>query len=52
MIVGVGGFLGIGEKDVLLDRSRLAFVATDSGVKIVVDTSEAELKSLPAYKKQ
>jgi sporulation protein YlmC with PRC-barrel domain len=52
VIVGVGGFLGIGEKDVVLDRSRLNFVATPRGVKVVVDTNETELKSLQAYTKQ
>jgi sporulation protein YlmC with PRC-barrel domain len=51
VIVGVG-VLGIGEKDVVLDRSRLNFVTTPRGVKVVIDTTEAELKSLPAYTTQ
>jgi sporulation protein YlmC with PRC-barrel domain len=50
VIVGIGGFLGIGEKNVLLDMSKLTFVPTDDGgAKIVIDTSKADLESMPAY---
>jgi sporulation protein YlmC with PRC-barrel domain len=50
VIVGIGGFLGIGEKNVLLDMSKLTFVPTDDGgAKIVLDTSKADLESMPAY---
>jgi hypothetical protein len=53
VIVGVGGFLGLGEKDVVLDMSKLKIAATDSGkVKIIVQTSPEELKNMPAFTKK
>jgi hypothetical protein len=53
VIVGVGGFLGLGEKDVVLDMSKLKIAATESGkVKIVVQTTPEELKSMPAFTKK
>jgi PRC-barrel domain len=52
VIVGVGGFLGMGEKDVVLDMSKLQIAATDDGnVKVVTQTSQEELKNLPAFAK-
>jgi hypothetical protein len=53
VIVGVGGFLGLGEKDVVLDMSKLKIAAMDSGkVKIIVQTSPEELKNMPAFTKK
>ena len=53
VIVGVGGFLGLGEKDVVLDMSKLKIAATDSGkVKIIVQTSPEELKNMPSFTKK
>ncbi|HYM99288.1 MAG TPA: PRC-barrel domain-containing protein [Aestuariivirgaceae bacterium] len=53
VIVGVGGFLGMGEKDVVLDMSKLSFVTTDNGnLKVVAQTSQEELKNMPAFSKQ
>jgi hypothetical protein len=53
VIVGVGGFLGMGEKDVVLDMSKLKMAATENGsLKIIVQTTPEELKSMPAFKKQ
>jgi len=53
VIVGVGGFLGMGEKDVVLDMSKLKIAATDSGkVKIIVQTTPEELKNMPAFTKK
>lgn len=53
VIVGVGGFLGMGEKDVVLDMSKLKIAATESGkVKIIVQTSPEELKNMPAFTKK
>jgi ribosomal 30S subunit maturation factor RimM len=53
VIVGVGGFLGMGEKDVVLDMSKLKIAATDSGkVKIIVQTTPEELKNMPAFSKK
>jgi hypothetical protein len=50
VIVGVGGFLGIGEKDVVLDMSKLQIAATDDGnLKVVAQTSQEELQNMPAF---
>ncbi len=53
VIIGIGGFLGMGEKDVVVDVSRLSFVPTDNGgAKIVIDTTKNELETLPNYTKK
>jgi hypothetical protein len=53
VIVGVGGFLGLGEKDVVLDMSKLKMAATEDGnLKIVVQTTPEELKNMPAFTKK
>jgi len=53
VIVGVGGFLGMGEKDVVLDMSKLKMAATENGsLKIVVQTTPEELKNMPAFTKK
>jgi hypothetical protein len=53
VVVGVGGFLGIGEKDVVLDMSKLQMAATSDGnLKIVVQTTPDELKNMPAFTKK
>jgi len=53
VIVGVGGFLGLGEKDVVLDMSKLKMAAMENGsLKIIVQTTPEELKNMPAFKKQ
>jgi len=53
VIVGVGGFLGMGEKDVVLDMSKLKMAATEDGnLKIVVQTTPDELKNMPAFTKK
>jgi hypothetical protein len=48
VIVGVGGFLGVGERDVALTWKN--FQITDNGDKIMVDTTKEKLKAMPAYK--
>jgi hypothetical protein len=53
VIVGVGGFLGMGEKDVVLDMSKLKMAAMENGsLKIIVQTTPEELKNMPAFKKR
>ena len=52
VIVGVGGFLGIGEKEVALDFSRLNFVAgNDNRLIVVSDVSRQELEDATAYER-
>lgn len=52
IIVGVGGFVGIGEKDVAIDMSQLKFV-TEKGDSddyfLVVSASAAGVKEAPEY---
>ncbi len=52
VIVGVGGFLGLGEKDVALPFDQLTF-AKDADGKLIVTTgmTKASLESAPAYVK-
>jgi len=54
VVLGVGGFLGIGEKDVAINMSKLKFVTrtdTDKGdYYIVVKSTKKELESAPSYK--
>jgi sporulation protein YlmC with PRC-barrel domain len=52
VIIGIGGFLGIGEKNVAVDLAQLSFATTDSGLKIVMDASKADLENLPAFNAQ
>jgi sporulation protein YlmC with PRC-barrel domain len=48
-VVGVGGFLGIGEKDVALTFSSIRAQQRDNEWQLVTDTTKAALKEAPAY---
>jgi len=48
VIVGVGGFLGLGERDVALRWDQLTMADNDQ--KIVVNMTKEELKALPAHR--
>jgi sporulation protein YlmC with PRC-barrel domain len=45
VVVEAGGFLGIGEKDVIVDISRLA----KSGDAVVLDMTKADIEALPEW---
>jgi len=50
-VVGVGGFLGIGEKDVALSPDAIMAVAQDDGtVRLSTLETEESLKAAPAFK--
>lgn len=49
VIVGVGGFLGIGEKEVAVDFQRLSWVHRDDEKQLVLDASSAELNNAPSF---
>ncbi|WP_417684009.1 PRC-barrel domain-containing protein [Roseibium sp.] len=52
VIVGVGGFLGIGEKDVAVDFDRLAMVAVDDDeLRVTSDVSKEELEAAQEYER-
>jgi sporulation protein YlmC with PRC-barrel domain len=49
VILGVGGFLGIGEKDVLVSMRSINMQRDGDNVKLVVDASKEILTSAPSY---
>lgn len=54
VIVGVGGFLGIGEKDVAVDMSQIQFVSDGDDADeyfLVVNASAVGVKEAPAYQR-
>ena len=48
VVVGVGGFLGIGEKHVALPWNALTI--SDNGEKVMADVTKDSLKGLPDYR--
>ena len=50
-IVGVGGYLGIGEKDVVVSYDTLMLTENidDGSLRIYANVTEEQLKDLPAY---
>ena len=50
LVVGVGGFLGIGEKDVAIEMSKIKLTETETGIKLVMDASKDELAAAPGFK--
>jgi sporulation protein YlmC with PRC-barrel domain len=51
-VVGVGGFLGIGEKSVAmkLDRLQITHDAQTGGVQLMMDAKKDELANTPSFK--
>jgi sporulation protein YlmC with PRC-barrel domain len=49
LIVGVGGFIGMGESYVVLDPSTVVLSKKDDTWKAFVDTTKDNLKSAPKY---
>jgi sporulation protein YlmC with PRC-barrel domain len=51
-VIGVGGFLGIGEKSVALQMDRLQTQpkAEGGGMQLVMDVKKEELSNAPAFK--
>ena len=50
VIVGVGGFLGDGEKDVAVNFNSIQKTMKDSKVYLTMDTTKEALKSAPGFK--
>jgi sporulation protein YlmC with PRC-barrel domain len=50
MIVGVGGFLGAGEKDVAVPFTAVKHTTRDNKVYLTMDTTKDALKSAPGFK--
>lgn len=49
IVIGVGGFLGIGEKNVAIDYSTIDWAERDGDRWIVIATTADQLKELPAF---
>ena len=50
VIVGVGGFLGAGEKDVAVDFSAIKRTTKDNSIYLTMNTTKNELQSAPGFK--
>ena len=50
LIVGVGGFLGMDEKDVAVPFETVKMMQKDNSWRLVMDTTKDELKAAPGYK--
>jgi len=50
VVIGVGGFLGLGEKDVIVPMDRIQFVRdSNNNPRYVIAASRAELEQAPAF---
>jgi sporulation protein YlmC with PRC-barrel domain len=49
-VLGVGGFLGIGEKSVALQMERLQMSHDQNGLHLVVNANKDELSNAPSFK--
>ena len=50
-LIGVGGFLGIGEKSVAMKLDRLQFTqAAEGGLQLTMDAKKEELLNTPTFK--
>lgn len=49
-VIGVGGFLGVGEKDVAVPFNNLELVRNNDGDKLILRKTKDELKSAPEFK--
>lgn len=50
-VIGVGGFLGVGQKDVALPFTDLKVKTKDDKSWLVLDTTKDKLKAAPAFDK-
>jgi hypothetical protein len=50
VVLGVGGFLGVGEKDVAIKMNQLKMMDTDTGIKLVLDMTKDQLAAAPEFK--
>jgi hypothetical protein len=51
VVVAIGGFLGIGERNVALRMDRLSITSgSDGGLRLVTDIAREELANAPAFK--
>ena len=52
VVIGVGGFLGVGEKDVAVAFDRLNWsIGQDNEKRLTIQASKDDLKSAPTFKR-
>ena len=51
LVIGVGGFLGIGEKDVAINFDRVSWSDRDGQRIIVVSATKEELQAAPQFER-
>ena len=49
VIIGVGGFIGLGEKDVAVTLESLTIASTDSAYRISIRATEQDLEEAPTF---
>jgi len=49
VVIGVGGFLGIGQKEVAIPFDAFAITVVDNEIRLVVDITREELDAAPDY---
>ena len=49
IVVGVGGFLGIGEKSVAIDFPKLSWMEANGDRWLVTEASKEQLEALPEF---
>jgi hypothetical protein len=49
VVLGVGGFLGIGEKDVAISMASIDMTKDGGAVRLVVDGTKEQFNAAPAY---
>ena len=49
VVLGVGGFLGMGTKDVAVMPSSINISKDGNATRLIVDASKQQLKSAPTY---
>jgi hypothetical protein len=49
-VIGVGGFLGIGEKSVALKMDKLKMMSSPDGMQLIMDMTKDELTNTPTFK--
>jgi sporulation protein YlmC with PRC-barrel domain len=50
VVIGVGGFLGIGEKDVAVPMDQLSMITDENGAQMLsISSTRADLESAPAF---
>lgn len=51
VVIGVGGFLGIGEKDVAIELGQIQLTPREEGgMRLVLNATRADLEAAPAFK--